>query len=106
MDKDVERVLLSQLEIQKQKLQNDIAELEKQINNNMSEQQQDNQVPSWASKQPKLEFKTLFNERIGQLDDEVTEYMNNGWQPAGPQYKADVTFYQPMILVPRPMGMK
>lgn len=109
MDKDVERVLLSQLEIQKQKLQNDIAELKRQIdetenknNNNMSEQTQS----PYAGRKlnaDQVQYKTLFNEFIGQLDSEVSEALNDGWQPAGPQYKADVTFYQPMIKVPRQM---
>ena len=66
----------------------------------MSEQ---NNHPYARMSENKIEYKTLFNEFVGQLDNEVSEALNDGWQPAGPQYKSDVTFYQPMIKIPRPM---
>ncbi len=94
MDKDVERVLLSQLEIQKQKLQNDIAELKRQINDNNMEKMIDMEVKKVA---PSIEYKTLFNVNVGQLDDEVMEYLNDGWMPHGPQYSVGSNFYQAVI---------
>ena len=106
MDKDVERVLLSQLEIQKQKLQNEINELEKQLNdNNMSEQANNPYVEKIS--ETKLEYKSFNNNTIAGLDFDVTEALNEGWQPAGPQYQAQSEFYiQPMIRVPRAMMPK
>jgi len=64
-----------------------------------------NQVPSWATKQPEVEYRTVFNEQIGQLDDEVSALLNDGWQPAGPQYYAEKKgwFVQSMVKVPRQM---
>lgn len=74
----------------------------------MSNQDNNNQVPSWATKQPKVEYKTVFNEQIGQLDDEISTLLNDGWQPAGPQYYVEKKgwFVQPMVHVPRPMMAK
>jgi hypothetical protein len=103
MDKDVERVLLSQLEIQKQKLQDDIAELKQQINDNNS---MENNETVFIQQGPKIEYKTLFNKHVGQLDDEVVGYLNSGWMPHGPQYYADGQFYQAVLRVPQQMMMQ
>jgi len=51
----------------------------------------------------KIEYKTLFNQHVGQLDDEVTEHLNNGWMPHGQQYNAGGLFYQTVLRVPRQM---
>ena len=103
MDKDIEHVLLHQAEQRKQQLKDEINDLKQQINN-MSEQNNP-YVKAIDAKNdiPQVEYKTVFSEFIGQLDDEVTAALNDGWQPAGPQYKADVKFYQPMVRVPRQM---
>lgn len=52
---------------------------------------------------PKIEYKTLFNKHVGQLDDEVMRYLNNGWMPHGPQYSVDGMFYQALLRVPQQM---
>jgi len=51
--------------------------------------------------QPKIEYKTLFNKHVGQLDDEVGGYLNSGWMPHGPQYHVEGCFYQTVIKVPQ-----
>lgn len=51
----------------------------------------------------KIEYKTLFDEHVGQLDVEVTTHLNDGWMPHGPQYKVDIYFYQAVIKVPQQM---
>ena len=50
---------------------------------------------------PKIEYKTLFDKHVGQLDDEVMKYLNSGWMPHGPQYNVDGTFYQAVLRVPQ-----
>ena len=64
---------------------------------------QEQQSMEWVNKQPKIEYKTLCNEFIGQLDMEVEEYLNNGWMPHGPQYSVNNKFYQPLLRVPQQM---
>jgi len=54
----------------------------------------------------KFEYKTLFNKHVGQLDDEVGEYLNSGWMPHGPQYYVEGCFYQAIIKVPPQMMMQ
>ena len=66
---------------------------------------QDKNVSPYSKMIPRVEYKTLFNKHVGQLDDEINEYLNDGWQPAGPQYYIDKNdcFYQPLIRVPQQM---
>jgi hypothetical protein len=40
---------------------------------------------------------------VGQLDDEVMVYLNDGWMPHGPQYSVGGNFYQAVIKVPQQM---
>jgi hypothetical protein len=49
---------------------------------------------------PKIEYKTLFDKHIGQLDDEIMNYMNKGWMLHGSQYNINGIFYQVLIRVP------
>ena len=53
----------------------------------------------------KVEYKTLFNSSVGQLDDEVMEYLNSGWMPHGPQYYSvkDEWYVQPVLRIPSSM---
>ena len=64
---------------------------------------QEQQSMEWVATQPKIEYKTIFNEFIGQLDNEVEEHLNNGWMPHGPQYAVDKKFYQALLRVPQQM---
>lgn len=73
-------------------------------NNNMSNQEQQQSVSPYARmSENKIEYKTLFSQHVGQLDDEVTEYLNDGWMPHGPQYSVGSNFYQAVIKVPQQM---
>ena len=72
-------------------------------NNNMSNQEQQTTSPYSRMSENKIEYKTLFNGHVGQLDEEVTTYLNDGWMPHGPQYKVDMYFYQAVVKVPRQM---
>jgi len=70
----------------------------------MSNQEQQQSVSPYARmSENKIEYKTLFSQHVGQLDDEVTEYLNNGWMPHGQQYSVDSNFYQAVIKVPQQM---
>lgn len=74
----------------------------------MSNQEQNNPYVrniEAKNEQPQLEYKTFSNDSLAALDLEVTQALNEGWQPAGPQYQSTGgRFYlQPMILVPRQM---
>lgn len=94
-------------------LKRDVAELQEQLDekyktiDNMSEQQNNPYVKAIDGKNdvPQIEYKTLFNEFTGGLDVEVSEHLNEGWQPAGPQFYAGNKnwFVQPLIRVPRAM---
>lgn len=104
MDKDVERVIQHQLEQRKQQLKDEINDLKQQINNNMSEQ---NNPYVEKISETKVEYKSFNNNTVAGLDFDVTEALNEGWQPAGPQYQAQSGFYiQPMVRVPRAMMPK
>ena len=52
---------------------------------------------------PRVEYKTLFNEFIGQLDNDVEEHLNEGWMPHDPQYSVGGKFYQALLRVPQQM---
>ncbi len=69
------------------------------------EQQQSPYAGRQLNADAKVEYKTVFNEQIGQLDDEVSALLNDGWQPAAPQYYAEKKgwFVQSMVKVPRQM---
>ena len=72
----------------------------------MSNQEQQNPyVGRQLNADAKVEYKTVFNEQIGQLDDEVSTLLNEGWQPAAPQYYVEKKgwFVQSMVKVPRQM---
>ena len=67
---------------------------------------QDKNISPYSKMMPsRIEYKTLFNKQVGQLDDEVNEHLNEGWQPAGPQYYTTDQgwFVQPLIRVPQQM---
>ena len=55
----------------------------------------------YVQQAPKIEYKTLFDKHVGQLDDEVMKYLNEGWMPHGPQYNAGGMFYQAVLRVPQ-----
>ena len=78
----------------------------------MSNQEQNNpyvrNIEAKNEPQPRLEYKTFYGTALGELDNLVSDALNNGWQPAGPQYQSTAGatngwYLQPMILVPRQM---
>ena len=93
--------------LNKAELQEQLDEKNKQIDN-MSEQTNNpyvNAIDGGKNEVPKVEYKTLFDKFSGTLDVMVTEHLNDGWQPAGPQYYTTDQgwFVQPLIRVPRAM---
>jgi len=52
-----------------------------------------------------IEYKTLFDTHLGQLDDAVMEHLNSGWMPHGPQYYSvkDEWYVQPLLRLPKSM---
>ena len=75
----------------------------------MSNQEQTNNSDVLrAAEQPRVEYKTFYGTALGELDNLVSDALNDGWQPAGPQYQSTAGatngwYLQPMILVPRLM---
>ena len=77
----------------------------------MSNQEQNNPYVNAIeakNEQPRLEYKTFYGETIGEIDNRVSDALNDGWQPAGPQYQCTAAknngwYLQPMIRVPMQM---
>jgi len=68
----------------------------------MSNQEQTNNPYVDKITEAQVEYKTFANDSLAALDFDVTRALNDGYQPAGPQYQASNGYYvQPMVRVPR-----
>ena len=48
-----------------------------------------------------IQYKTVMNDNIDELDVEVSNLLNDGWMMHGPQYQNHAqTYIQPLIKIP------